>query len=374
VDDLNFCALGGWLVGARHPVPTAPFDFVWAGGLPTRGCNHLVCHACGQRVRHHAGFTATLESRQHLDELWQSDDWGPLVARDVVREHRARRFYVCRCDMHVEDYDRAIDDPADWPDDDPGRAWRCGGHPRVVLPATVDGVALAADTDVDALVSDVLLGRRPSAPPEFTRAHAAAWLVRLYHVLEDGPLRRRLAAAVAAALTAAEPRLRAGAADFYRNLPHAPGGERVVAVLRDHPDLVFGVPNPFEPTDSLDGWLQTVLAARLDDPDAAAVAQGIALGPHEPNIALIGALIASDRDFVLSHLEAIIRPTPSRALVRNLLYFLGPVAPQQLVDPLIELGRSGLVDLDDLLDVVRQLVWSPYRDAVWAAFGRTLVE
>lgn len=241
------------LVGAKLWLPVEPYEYGWA---PLVGCNRMRCRRCGEPVR-------------------------AQVLQDGKRRH-----YACGCQQHEETWRHQVD--AD-PDDLGGpNRWMCEGHPDFVLPATLDGVALAEGGDWAAVVR---LGfvQPPFTPPSVELA--APWIMRLYRLLAPEPTRRQLGAAVADAMNDPDAVVVAGTLDFFINEPDAPGAERLAELIPARRPWLEVTAHPARPGSSLletaaialhERLLVTDDAGRPVDGQALALAKTLALAGIGP--------------------------------------------------------------------------------------------
>ncbi|MET0133845.1 MAG: hypothetical protein ABW215_09655 [Kibdelosporangium sp.] len=201
------------LVGAYNWLPSEPFEFGWATPV---GCNNLRCRLCGERVD------------------------------SAAVPNRAIRRYACRC-HHMEVVWRH--QLGGEPDDlyHQFTDWLCDGHPTFPLPATLDGVRLAADTDWPA-VAATAIGRPPFVPPGVDVT--VPWLIRLYRLLGEAD-RPALHHAVTTLFAADDPQLVRGALDFFLTERDAPGGERIVTTIHDREPWLRSTPDPRVTTASM---------------------------------------------------------------------------------------------------------------------------
>jgi hypothetical protein len=300
------------LVGARNWLPTEPFEYGWAAGV---GCNNLRCERCGEPVR-----------------------------AEVLPGERSRR-YACGC----RQLDVAWSTQVGVADDDllpPFRGWACQGHPDFPLPTTLDGVPLDAGTDWGAVAAAAI--RRPPFEPPGIRRHAA-WLIRLYHLLdaERAPLSR----AIAGLLDADDPVLVRGALDFLLVERSAPGAERIAGVLTERRERLSATPDPRHPSQTLldsasdlllDRLLDAASARGRADPRELAVAKELALAgvghddvllalsKHDPKWlwANAGGLVRANEEWAAALVRALTRTTAARR--KRILPELAAIAPDRV--------------------------------------------
>lgn len=139
MSDLHFCLDGGQLVGADYTIPDDP-SIVNDGSLQFTliGCSQLVCTECGVKVRNAAHFGSRPGFGNRAAQVYDTKDWR-TIPDDVLLEVPGYlgRFYVCRCNHHVECSTRLLKSDA-WETFDISHLvvdlpWRCAGHPSAKL-------------------------------------------------------------------------------------------------------------------------------------------------------------------------------------------------------------------------------------------------
>ena len=138
---LNHCKTGGYCVSAEEWLPAEPFDFDWVQLSPIVGCNRLRCGSCGVDVRSVLGF----ELPPNL-QATEAQVYALVDAGDVSRFTKSpkSRLYACpHFNTVAKSFFRAQ------PENDyaPFTPWGCGGHPKLSLPAVLEGVAIDLKTD-----------------------------------------------------------------------------------------------------------------------------------------------------------------------------------------------------------------------------------
>jgi hypothetical protein len=257
----HVCRSGGALVGPEHIYPQELFDFGWPLADRPIGCNHLRCSACGEEVRSGNRFGPGAKFGERWLEAYRSADWERLVADGVLERRNIYRLYVCACNQHVETEHRFLDEEAEWQVIDPPPPWRCAGHPRFVVPGTLDGIGIAADSDFAALA------RRAWSHALPEQSFGDLWLSRVYHLMAEDPAGEQLARAVLALTRSSDPALAVEALDFFRQNPTAPGGGELVRLAREERARFAGVANPNAPETDLLYFLLQALACRVDAGD-----------------------------------------------------------------------------------------------------------
>lgn len=191
----HFCKAYGMLVSLADWLPAEPFDYHW-GARGFIGCNRLACRRCLQAVRGIGGKRKADGEVLSVQDLVRDG----TEARGLVPALKAR-VYHCACTWQEVHSAESLD-PAEerWPPhlDVQPPPWACTGHPPLLLPTVLDGVALSTGMPLAGLVDDVLAGRQPQALPWQGTSLArqpGLWLVRLAAVAP--PLRRAVASEIA---------------------------------------------------------------------------------------------------------------------------------------------------------------------------------
>ncbi len=267
MSDLNHCRAGGVLVGPEQIFGPTPHDYAWPLADVPIGCNRLRCRKCGELVRSGNKFGPGPEFNTRWLEALRAPDWNALAASGVLKHDSIYRLYVCGCLQHAETLYRYIEEEEAWQVVDPPPPWRCDGHPRLALPADVDGIAIGPATDFAALVSRAFA---ETLPREVTGVFGDHWLSRLFHLIKHDPAGEKLSRAVLAELTASsDPSVRVEALDFFRRNPSAPGAGELLALGRAQRDRFAGVVNPKAPETDLLYFLLQALACQIDEGDRA---------------------------------------------------------------------------------------------------------
>ena len=306
MSELNFCSAGGALVGPDRLVGPQPFDYAWPLADIAIGCNALVCRECGAQVRSAPGYEPGATYKAHFSEIYPAADWEALVASGVLLHRSSYRFYVCRCIDHFETLQRPIEDADSWDIESPP-PWRCAGHPRFALPGELDGIAISATTDFDAL-SERALSESLQRNVPATALFGDQWLSRLYHLIAHDPLGAQLSSAVLKHVGSADPKIRVNAIDFFRRNPRAPGADGLLGLGRDHYDWFAGVANPNSPDTDMLYFLLQALACRVDEGDRAPLPflHDELLKPGPKPGYLITALRRHDEDWITQNRNAIL--------------------------------------------------------------------
>jgi hypothetical protein len=229
--------------------------------------------------------------------------------RSEVLPDGVRRRYGCACQQKDVAWSYQIGGESDdlYPE---FTGWVCEGHPDLLLPATLDGVRMDADTRWDTAAADAIL--RPPFQPPGVDLHVV-WLVRLYRLL--GAERPLLSKAVAGLLDAKDPRLVRGALDFFLTERSAPGVERITDVLTERRRWLSATPDPRYPSCSLLHTAADLLYERLldaaharvpADRRALEVSEELALAGIGPTDAPL-AFSSHDPKWLWAHAESLIR-------------------------------------------------------------------
>jgi hypothetical protein len=256
---LNRCKNGGYCVSAGEWLPTEPFDFDWVQLTPIVGCNRLRCGSCNVEVRSLVGF----ELGPGLSE---AEVYALVAAGDASRfsPSPSCRIYACPHFNTVAKMFFRVEPENDY---EPFTPWSCGGHPKLLLPAVLEGVAVDENSDWTEL------GRRSFAGTLGVSLHPSVdresgfWLQRLCRLV-GLPVAEEIAHAAAALVLDPDPRVRLGAIVFFRLGWNAPGAELMAPALRDHPELFADVlvpPDPITLERQLLDMLSYRIANHLDD-------------------------------------------------------------------------------------------------------------
>jgi hypothetical protein len=271
----------GALVGPELWLPSEPFDYGWG----MFGCNQLRCAACGQPVR--AAVDPALHCRRYSCACQSRDEYGyHQIGADSGTLHE----FVT--------------------------AWQCAGHPRLALPAVLDGVALPAGGPFEPIVERTLAAP-PFVAPGFTTA--SFWVQRLFRLLVDAPEQPQVSRAVAAQLAGSDPRTAVAAMEFLHELPWADGAEHIATVAERDRARLRATRDPTSPIGEMlyDRMLETLeprLAVRGPggkpvDGEAIRVARGAALAGECSNLMLYH-LAAADPAWFADHAADIARAKP----------------------------------------------------------------
>jgi hypothetical protein len=208
------------LVTGQEWLPVEPFDYLWAG------CNRLACRECGVQVRTLLGFDLPPDHEA-------ADAYALIGANDHSRfvESPNHRVYTCRHYSIVATYSFPAEqqhDMASW------TPWGCAGHPRLSLPAVLEGLAVDDDSDWRQLARQSFAGKLSVTLHPSVDRDSGFWIHRLYQLLDERPA---IGNAAADLLLDSDPRVRRGAIAFFRLNGNATGAERTATALRDHPEL-----------------------------------------------------------------------------------------------------------------------------------------
>ena len=251
---MHTCVYGGVLVGPTRPIGPTRWDYGWPGNRLGLGCGHLMCRACGETVRSWIGAAPKLPvGRAALAAIRAADTLAGVLA-DGSFTPADERFYACACASFSEAFGRGLGEGDEAWEMATRPPWRCGGHPVLAPPDTVDGVDLDG---IEAVVDAVLDGGPHPGP------FGDAGLSRLWHLLRPGPHADRLDAAVSARLDDPRDDVRQRTIDFYDRNPEAPGAVTLAACLATSPERFFGRPNPLPGGRDLGWWAMQALAGRL---------------------------------------------------------------------------------------------------------------
>lgn len=303
---LTFCPPRGALVKPQIWLPVEPFDYAWA----QFGCNQLGCGACGQRVR------SSVDHARHC------------------------RHYECACQSRDE-YGFHLLGADDGRDRAFESAWRCGGHPPLMLPTTLDGVAVPARDSFDEVVARTLLDP-PFVAPGFESSEF--WIVRLHHLVPEADQKSAIGRAVAARLSGEDPRLVEAAIGFFFLSPEAAGAERLAEVAASQRLHLLSTPAPGDPEFSLYDRFLEAIGARLTlpvdvqkvDEPALDVARG-ALLRGEAAEEMIFAVADHDPQWLVDHVVEIVRS--QRDMVGYILESLVDLAPDQRSTAMAAMSR-----------------------------------
>ena len=343
--EMVFCKGGGFLVGGKGWLPTAPWDHYWGNRAPVAGCNRLCCERCGWQVRDLPGFSRRPGGDFDLRAFVDADLAAQASALTVSP---AGRIYACDCESFVTFGDQPLRTDILIQDVAP-RHWQCGGHPEE-SPRVLEGVDLGS---LQEAVGAALAGEAPDPWPWSSvrrEKWPGLWLARVY-VLKPA-LRESLGRAVACALSGADPvRLRT-ALDFYFQHPHAPGAEGLATIVGDERDRFRVAPDPFEPRRTLDFALMRAFEKRLAETDGERapidvevrkVARSLLLGGERRLVHFLGRLepewlaaraddvvrAGVDADWVLSALKTDLKA--ARQAVERLRSSLGDAATEAAI-------------------------------------------
>lgn len=246
------CHFKGQLVGAHYWIPDHPAELNEDGGIvPAIGCNRIRCKRCKKPVR--VIHRATLEEHDKAPfaTLYAAPEDHPAF----LPENRLN-LYLCPCHAHSEHSTRYLADR-----DDRRRLdlpWACSGHPPMRFPATLDGIPIDLEAPLEPLVLTLLTSRRAEHHPGHANLPGFQ-AVRVYRLLLDENLKRRMSTAVAQHLTHATPLARLGALGFFRLEPQAEGARTVLSLKRKR--KMWADPDPFDPECTLRDTLELTLDA-----------------------------------------------------------------------------------------------------------------
>lgn len=276
---LIFCP-SGTLVNQEIWLPEEPFDYDWA----RFGCNQLRCGRCGQAVR------------------------------ATPREVGFGRHYECACQKHDEFGVHVIHSDAGT-DHAFETEWHCAGHPRLQLPAVLDGVEIPASGPDPATVHRCLVEPPFIAPGFDTRAF---WVQRLFRLMSSEDHRAMVGRAVATHLTSEDPELTQSALAFFILSPFAEGAEQLAGVAARDRERLRATPAPRSSKASLyDRFLEAIDARLLLDKDgrvldepALEVAKA-ALLRGEAAEELVYAIVQHDAAWLAASSAAIVKAKPN---------------------------------------------------------------
>jgi len=282
---MHLCHYGGYVVDSASWLPTEPTDFFRASyGIGSVGCNHLVCSACGELVRH------TLEGTS--------------------------RRYQCACESYVARGATYLDNTSEI-DPDPLPPWRCAGHPSFVPPGEIAGVEVGSTLGWSPIVGDHIVDASNLHPsidriPGFT-------LTRIFQALEGEVDQEALALAVGNRGADSSLRVRQAVALFMALNSNAsalePGFGRVLDAWRARPELYDDHLSAIGTGRRLKTVLLEAIAVRvrLGTPGAPealatwrwAALRGSGLGDHLHRAALI------DAEWTKEHVEQLLDLAPA---------------------------------------------------------------
>lgn len=378
MSDRFFCREGGALVPGYAWLPDLDADHAWGARGPTPGCNQVRCAGCQEMVASWPDLKVASGAPLAAEMLHRDGPAAGLASGGLVDMPDAR-LYACACTV-TSTFGHRILAPEGGPDR--GQAplpWRCDGHPRLALPATVDGEHLSLD-DLEATVAAALAGQLPAATPwpaDQAKGMPAAWVARLYVILGPGPPREAIGRAAAAACKHADARTRGAALDFYLTHPIAPGAERVSGLVRDTPEAFGGIPIPWFPSVDLSDLTWRVLEQRLfvagadggaADATALDLARASALQSATGRDLALMRIAHWDRAWFHAHLPDVCRANP--ALLPSAVCVLEASEADDAIAALVSVRDSGAVDPAVLQDAVRGGLYGPNREAILSAvFG-----
>jgi len=337
---MNTCANSGYLVSGTRALPLDPTDF-HIDGLAIVGCSRIRCGRCKSIVRNAPGFafrTADDVSGSDLTKLYELHDpaSSPLL-------HNGRpewRLYYCRCSRWLENDQHACAEPDLDRDRDPTMPWACDGHPLIELPHDIDGVLVSTQTELRDLILRGLHGETPSYVRE-EDIKRGYWMARLPARLAAPENKQVVIDATVECLTDPDAHVRALALELL-TVSRSPIAEmRLVEVLDHHRDLFAGVPNEisrFDVDATLEGTAWRVLGpAVASDTNVRERARRVALGGHG-NRAVYDALCASDSEWIVEHIDDIVRVAPSSA--EELMYSFEDLPRSYKIGPLRDRVRQ----------------------------------
>jgi hypothetical protein len=231
------CENTGLLVNAKQVLPADPHELYLPGGVRLIGCNQLRCTACGSTVRQQAGVWVSQAGS--LPAALFAADWA---AAPAISAQPVARLYACPCGWWNQITDCTMLDESE--PMRPTPPWACAGHPPILLPCEVDGVALEPGFAIEVLVRRVMVDREPA--PAVAAVPPCAWLAKLYQLLVASPNGHALASPLARAVAdllpeAGDVELRAQIIEFFRIVPGASGAEALVGRYLVAPSELVGV-------------------------------------------------------------------------------------------------------------------------------------
>jgi len=257
----RYCRTDGALVPAAGSISPHAFDFVYSGAPLKWGCNHLRCGTCGERLREFGGWASTVDSNDaRLLALFQHGDIEAAARDGIVARDRTARLYLCRC----LSWAIVATTPLDEPPDEYTRLppWRCAGHTRLALPARLDGVAIDAASDWDAIARRALSGAL--ATEEAGAAPwGSEWLNRVRALVEPDPLAERIVAAALGCASDDDPRTAVAALLFFSANPARAELDALISVYRKDRARFDGRENPGAAGHALTWWLLQAVGQRI---------------------------------------------------------------------------------------------------------------
>lgn len=308
---MTTCARSGYLVDGTSALPTDPTD-VHVDGLPVVGCSHLRCHACGAIVRNALGLgVRSPDAPVDAVALYETADLATSPALQPTVP--TFRLYLCRCRRWLETSQHALDEPDRDLLTDPDMPWSCDGHPRIVLPAEIDGVSVRSKAELGPLAGRALRGWTPpgARPSDTVRS---VWLVRLHARLQPADATAVVDAAIAT-LTDADPRTRARAIAFFDRVPDEAGLTYVASLLDGDRRLVTGVVDAEAavPGETLEQSVWRALGPLVErSPRVRDLARADARAAGKGSRALYDVLCRRDSTWLATHVEEIARAATDR--------------------------------------------------------------
>lgn len=308
---MNYCEKGGYLVDEAGTLASDVTDYQ-APGLPLVGCTHLRCPACDTDVRSvpRRGIAGPV-STASLTELYAQPD---LSQASQLVERAGQRLYLCRCAHWSQSQSSSylLDADPD-PITTPRVRWRCAGHPVVALPHAIDGRVITPDNLGD-IARQALHGTFPPDTADRNK-WGGTWLARLHARLAQTAWGD---AVVTAAITAladgpAETRMRAL---HFLHLREIPGtAERALAILAGdrtgYAGIADAVMSQIHQGRTLEHTLWYLASPLLATSGAALdLARRDALSSGGASFPLYAALASSDPDWLVEHLDALLRANP----------------------------------------------------------------
>lgn len=338
---MNTCAKDGYLFGGNTPLPSDPTE-VHVAGLRAVPCSRLRCRACKALVRNRAGFsfkTPADVTGANLKKIYETPDWAqsPLLHQGLPEW----RLYVCQCSRWLETDNNALSDPSNDGPGDPSMPWRCDGHPLAALPHDLHGVLVRTN---DELHDFVVAGCRGTVPPDVRPEDVkrASWLCRLPPRLT--PAHARVVVETASECVAdRDPVARARALEILTVTRNAAAEQRLLALLDQQPALFVGVPNPisrFDVDSDLAGTAWRVLGPLVATSESIRDrARSMALRGRG-NRAVYDALCAADSEWIVKHVEDVVRAAP--AVGEDLIYSFYDLPKTYMIQPLEDRVRAVL--------------------------------
>jgi hypothetical protein len=364
---MHFC-IDGYLVDERGWVPTRAEDYNWVHLGQVVGCSNLRCESCHERVRQAPGFVEPSQPAAVVFEALGRPDPSTVLTR---HPDGFGRLYACSCFvLRVAAQFQSVAEPLD-PITETRAPWSCAGHPVLVLPADLDGVAVSSSTNLVALARGTAGGTIATQVPPAFAAVRGFFLLRLFHLVDDPPLREAISRAVAAVLDDGDARVRVAALGFFQIAFAAAGAERVAELARDRIDLFVGVPDP-DGGPSLFDRLLEVLESRMRsgaggaprDPNALEQVKQLALRP--PGIGgVVYSLVREHQDWLADNAAAMIQAAPAQWT--GVIHALADAPTEKLTELANLVVRQGYARADEVIEVAHRYLSEEAQKSVRAA-------